>query len=454
MMSMTLAQIAQATGGQLHGADTEIQHLSTDTRTLQPGSLFVALSGEHFNGDDFAAQAADKGAAAVLINALQPNLKVSQIVVSDSTKAFGLLAHWYRQRWGNPVVAITGSCGKTTVKGMTQSILSRSAEVWATQGNLNNHIGVPKTLLSLMPEHAIAVVEMGASAQGEIGYLTRIAEPQVALVNNVVPAHLEGFGSVDVIAKTKGEIYDGLDDNGVALINLDDQYAGQWLQSIGERRWIGFSMEHTDADVRAARISVDSHGRAQFELCTSVGSVPVQLDVLGRANVANALAAASCALALGVALADIKAGLESFRAVAGRLAVTTALGGARLIDDSYNANPGSVKAAVDVLAEMQGRRILVLGDMGELADQAQAAHREVGRYAKNEAIDELYAVGPLSALAVQEFADGGHHFANQEALIAALKPQLGMDAAVLIKGSRSSGMDKVAQAISATGETS
>ncbi|BFM06225.1 UDP-N-acetylmuramoyl-tripeptide--D-alanyl-D-alanine ligase [Halioxenophilus aromaticivorans] len=452
MMPMTLQQIAECTDGRLVGEDLTISSISTDTRTIESGSLFLALTGKNFDGNKFASDAVAKGAVAVLVSEEQQDLAASQVVVTDTTEALGKLATWYRRRWGNAMVAITGSCGKTTVKGMVASILSQLNTTWATQGNLNNHIGVPKTLLSLMPEHHFAVVEMGASGLGEIEYLTNMAEPQVALVNNVVPAHLEGFGSVDAIAKTKGEIYSGLTDDGTAIINLDDQYAGQWLQSIGERNWIGFSVADHQADVSASDVQIDNLGRAQFQLCTHAGRIEIQLNVLGRANVANALAAACCAIPLGVELNDIKQGLEQFNAVNGRLNVGRAKNGARLIDDSYNANPGSVKAAIDVLAELQGRRILVLGDMGELADEAEAAHREVGRYAKNEDVDQLLTVGPLSNFAVQEFGEGAHNFASREALIAALEPQLSIDAAVLVKGSRSAGMEQVVQAISAQGE--
>ncbi len=453
MMPVSLHQIAAATGGQLIGEDLTVSHISTDTRTITKGSVYWALTGKNFDGNTFAAEAVAKGAVALLVSEQQSQLPASQIVVDDTTQALGQLANWYRKQWAKPMVAITGSCGKTTVKGMVASILSQLNTTWATQGNLNNHIGVPKTLLSLMPEHHFAVVEMGASGLGEIEYLARIAEPQVALVNNVVPAHLEGFGSVDAIAKTKGEIYNGLGDDGTAIINLDDQYAGQWLQSIGERNWIGFSVEDHQADVSAMNVQLDNLGRAQFELCTHAGKIEIKLNVLGRANVANALAAACCAIPLGVSLDDIKIGLEQFNAVDGRLNVGRTQQGARLIDDSYNANPGSVKAAIDVLAELQGRRILVLGDMGELADEAEAAHREVGRYAKNEAIDQLLTVGPLSEFTVQEFGDGGHNFSTREALIAALEPQLSIDAAVLVKGSRSAGMEQVVQAIAAQGDT-
>lgn len=452
MMPITLKQIAAATDGQLLGDDAEIQHLSTDTRTLQAGSLFIALIGDNFNGNEYAAQAVSKGAVAVLLSSHQPELTASQIVVKDTTEAFGQLANWYRHQWGKQLIAITGSCGKTTVKGMVSAILSPLASTWATQGNLNNHIGVPKTLLALEQQHEFAVVEMGASGPGEIGYLTKIAKPQIALVNNVVPAHLEGFGSIEAIAETKGEIYDGLAADGTAVVNLDDQFAGFWLENIGERMWIGFSVEGNQADVYARDIAIDETGCAQFILCARFGEIPVQLQVLGRANVANALAAASCAIPLGIKLDDIKAGLENFTAVAGRLAIVKAKNGARLIDDSYNANPGSVQAAIDVLAAMPGQKILVLGDMGELGDEAMAAHIEVGQYANKVGLDGLLSVGELSKLAAQKFGPGGQNFISREALITELEPLLNKDATILIKGSRSAGMDQVARAIAVNGE--
>lgn len=461
MMTVTLAQIAKATGGQLVGCDREINFISSDTRTLPPGCLFVALVGDNFDGNDYAQQALDKGAAAVLVSdpkTLSASTSASHILVADTTQALGQLASWYRQRWGKQLVAITGSCGKTTVKGMVAAILTQVAPTWATLGNLNNHIGVPKTLLALEPKHHYAVVEMGASGPGEIGYLAHMAQPQVALVNNVVPAHLEGFGSEQVIAETKGAIYQGLDAQGTAVINLDDKYAGFWLNNIDQRNWLGFSSENSDAHVHAKAIKLDEHGCAGFMLCTRGAKTPVQLNVLGSVNVTNALAAASCALALEIPLEAIKQGLESFVAVAGRLAVAPARGGARLIDDSYNANPGSVKAAIDVLAAMAGSTILVLGDMGELGEQAEAAHREIGRYAKSAGIDALLSVGPLSQCASDEFTqvendDSGHNYATQADLIAALQPHLNNGATILIKGSRSAGMDQVVRAIAVNGET-
>jgi len=452
MMPLNLKKIAEVTGGQLFGSDDSIANISTDTRTVDAGDLFVALQGNNFDGNDFAAAAIKAGAKAVLVSKQQPELAASQVVTADTTAALGKLARWYRQQWGNPLVAITGSCGKTTTKGMTAAILSQIDTTWMTQGNLNNHIGVPKTLLSLEESHKFAVVEMGASALGEINYLTHLAKPQVALVNNVVPAHLEGFGSVAAIATAKGEIYGGLDNEGTAVINLDDQYAGQWLKAIGERNWIGFSMSSHDADIYAANVELNQFGQAQFDLCTRVGKIAIQLNLLGRANVANALAAACCTVPLGATLENIKQGLEAFTAVTGRLGVKQAINGARLIDDSYNANPGSVKAAIDVLSELPGRRILVLGDMGELGDESEACHREIGRYAKNEDIDLLLTVGPLMQQAVTEFGDGALNFADHATLITALKAQLHEDSVVLVKGSRSAKMEVVVQAIAAGGD--
>ena len=452
MMNIALSQIASITGGKLIGPDAQIQEIGTDTRKLSSGCLFVALIGENFNGNDYAHQAIEQGASAVLVSVEQNHFTGSQVVVSDTTVAYGQLASWFRTQWGGALVAITGSCGKTTVKGMVASILNQKANTWATQGNLNNHIGVPKTLLSLLPDHEFAVVEMGASGIGEIGYLAKLAKPEVALVNNVVPAHLEGFGSVEAIAETKGEIYGGLSDQGTAIVNLDDRFAGYWLDNIDSKNWIGFSVEGQEADVFARAIQLDNRGCAKFDFHAHFGKFCVQLNVLGRANVANALAAGSCAMALGVEPEAIKKGLESFSAVAGRLAVSTAQKGALLIDDSYNANPGSVKAAIDVLSEVKGRKILVLGDMGELAEESEPAHREIGRYAKNEAIDVLLTVGSLSLYATQEFGEGSFNFESREALITWLEPQLNERTAVLVKGSRSAGMDKVATAIAVDGE--
>lgn len=453
MIAISLSEIAKITGGQLLGEDAVVTSISTDSRNISHGDLFVALQGDYFDGNEYAAESLEHGAMAVLVNREQVNFPASQVVVGDTTEALGVISHWVRKQWNKPLVAITGSCGKTTVKGMVASILSELGNTLATRGNLNNHIGVPKTLMQLNPECDYAVIEMGASALGEINYLTHLAKPQVALINNVVPAHLEGFGSVDAIATAKGEIYSGLSDDGTAIINLDDRYAGQWLNEIGERNWLGFSVKDHEADLYATDIEIDQRGCAGFNLCSKVGTIAVQLNVLGRANVANALAAAACTVQLEATLEQIKSGLENFRGVPGRLQVQEGINGSWVIDDSYNANPGSVKAAIDVLAEFSGKKILALGDMGELGAEAQAEHREVGRYAKTEGVDQVLTVGPLSKHTCTEFSDGATHFVNNLELAEALKKVLAKDVVVLVKGSRSAGMESVVRAIIKDGET-
>ncbi|WP_317930923.1 UDP-N-acetylmuramoyl-tripeptide--D-alanyl-D-alanine ligase [Halioxenophilus sp. WMMB6] len=447
MITTSLSELAAVAGGELLGSDASVSSITTDSRSVQPGDLFVALKGDYFDGNEFAATAVEQGAVAVLVSREQAGLAASQILVADTTDALGDIASWHRQQWQKPLVAITGSCGKTTVKGMVAAILSEMATTLATEGNLNNHIGVPKTLLRLAPEQQFAVIEMGASAIGEIDYLVNLAKPQVALVNNVVPAHLEGFGSVEAIATAKGEIYQGLADDGVAIINLDDHFAGQWLQEIGERNWLGFSLVDHSADLYATDVHIDKGGRASFELCSKVGKVAIDLQILGRANVANALAAAACTVPLGATLATIKSGLEKFSAVPGRLCLYEGVNGCWVIDDSYNANPGSVKAAIDVLAELPGKRLLVLGDMGELGAEAKAAHKEIGRYAKTAGLDGLLTAGPLSELAAQEFGEQAQSFINNAALSESLINELDASVVVLIKGSRSAGMESVVQAI-------
>lgn len=446
METIALSTIAEITGGTLLGGDGLVSNISTDTRTLAHGDLFVALTGPNFDGNQFAGQALELGAVAALVSVRQEALPISQILVADTTQALADIAHWQRQRWAKPIVAITGSCGKTTVKGLVASILAQMGNTLATEGNLNNHIGVPKTLLRLNNED-FAVVEMGASAAGEIGALVKIAEPQVALVNNVVPAHLEGFGSVEVIAQTKGEIYQGLGEDGVAVVNLDDRFAGQWLSDLGETRWLGFSVRDAAADFYATHIAMGTAGQPEFDLCHNGNRTRIHLQLLGRANIANALAAAACASAVGASDQQIKAGLEQFSAVPGRLRVLPGIKGCRLIDDSYNANPGSVKAAIDVLADCRGHRILVLGQMGELGESAEASHREIGRFAKNAGIETLLTVGALTEESCREFGEGARRFENNQALADALTPEVSNNTVILVKGSRSAAMETVVRAL-------
>jgi UDP-N-acetylmuramoyl-tripeptide--D-alanyl-D-alanine ligase len=444
---ISLKQLADVCEGRLIGGDVTVSSISTDSRSIAAGDLYIALVGDNFDGNDYAQDAIAKGASAVIVSRVIDGITTPQILVTDGARALAKIAQWHRLQWAKDIVAITGSCGKTTVKGMVASILSEVGNTLATSGNLNNHIGVPKTLLRLQPENEFAVIEMGASAVGEIGYLVQLAKPQVALVNNVVPAHLEGFGSIEAIASTKGEIYQGLTENGTAIVNLDDRFAGQWLKSLGKKSWLGFSVLDHSAEFHSTEMELDDFGRPQFVLNAEGKHLRVQLNVLGRSNVANALAAAACSAPFGATPEQMKAGLEKFSAVPGRLVSMQGVNQSRVIDDSYNANPGSVKAAIDVLAELSGDKILVLGEMGELGDEAEAAHREIGRYAVAAGINYFYGTGHLCQEACREFGPDSFYFDTKEALVQQLLPALSQDSAVLVKGSRSSAMDTVVSAI-------
>lgn len=454
--TLSLTSLAHRFGGTLLLGDTALHPdegfaaINTDSRDLQTGELFVALRGERFDGHEFLAEAAQR-AYGLVVDTSDHTLRVPQWVVADTVTALGQIAQCNRERFGGPVIAITGSSGKTTVKEMTAAILSRRASVLATSGNLNNHIGVPLTLLRLDASHRYAVIEMGASDVGEIASYCQWARPDVALVNNVAPAHLKGFGSLKGIAQAKGEIYQALQPDGLAVINLDEPFADSWLNQFGQRPDAGYNVlsygiNHCEADVRATDIGVTSDGCYRFRLHIDGEQVPVALSIPGRHNVMNALAAACCAHAVGVALADIAAGLATASAIKGRMQVRRGAGGSRLIDDSYNANPGSLRAAIDTLVGFAGRRILVLGDMGELGTAEQQLHHEVGRYACEQGVDELWSVGPLSKHAASGFG-GGHHFDDRSELAATLRPLLEPGVTVLVKGSRSAGMEAVVTAL-------
>jgi UDP-N-acetylmuramoyl-tripeptide--D-alanyl-D-alanine ligase len=357
----------------------------------------------------------------------------------------GELAGYWRGGFELPLIALTGSNGKTTVKEMLRAVLSLQAPVLSTCGNLNNDIGVPLTLFGLGGEHRFAVIEMGANHAGEIEYLSRMARPTVALITQCAPAHLEGFGSVAGVARAKGEIFRGLLEDGVAIINADDDYADYWSGSAADHRRISFGLRQP-ADVSAHSIRLDpGRGRQTFSLDLAGTAVDVSLALPGRHNVMNALAAAACCLAIAIPPRQIQAGLESMQPVKGRLQLHTTAGGVRLLDDSYNANPASLAAALAVLAEMPGRHWLVLGDMGELGEAAAALHRQAGEQARARGVERLYAVGELSAGAVQAFGAGAEHFADTAELLSALRRDLDADTTVLIKGSRAMAMDAIVE---------
>jgi UDP-N-acetylmuramoyl-tripeptide--D-alanyl-D-alanine ligase len=363
-------------------------------------------------------------------------------VVPDTTVALGQLALLQREQYSGVVVAITGSTGKTSVKEMVASIFASCGSVHATKGNFNNHVGVPLTFLAMEGNTDFAVIEMGASGPGEIEYLCSIAKPHIALINNVQQAHLEGFGSVEGIAAAKGEIYAGLSDEGIAVLNIDQLWLEQWRALIGDKPCVTFSAETADADVSASEVHVLANGCCHFVLHTPVGQGSVSLTIPGRHAVSNALAASACAIAAGATLQQIIAGLEAVRAPARRLEVKTLPSGAHIIDDTYNASPASVRAAIDVLAASPGRRVMVFGDMAELGADADALHEQIGAYALAAGIDALYTVGRLSAAASAVF--NGQHFADAELLKRPLVEEAKCrELTLLVKGSRSAKMDLV-----------
>jgi len=440
---MTLATAARVLSGTLHGADTEFTGVSTDTRTLAPGDLFVALAGPNFDGHRFIGEAAGRGAVGAIVNRHDADVLPS-VEVQDTRLALGQLsAHWRRQ-FDIPLVAVTGSNGKTTVKNMIASILSGTGPGIATQGNLNNDIGVPLTLLRLRAGDRYAVIEMGMNHAGEIDYLTRLARPTIALVNNAAAAHLAGLGSVEAVAHAKGEIYAGLGTEGIAIINADDDFAGLWRQLAAPHRILTFGLDRP-ADI-SARFQLEQDG-SRIELSTPQGGITMRLSLLGRHNVMNALAASTAALAAGVSLTDIQAGLEKLKAVSGRMEVKRGIAGARVLDDTYNANPGSLAAGVEVLKAARGERALVLGDMGELGDSARDIHRRVGELARHLGIERLLTVGELAHAASESFGTSAEHFETQQALIDRLQEIMHDRMTVLVKGSRFMKMERVVAGI-------
>jgi UDP-N-acetylmuramoyl-tripeptide--D-alanyl-D-alanine ligase len=441
---MKLSTIAMWTRGHLLGADAEVAGVAIDTRKIAPGDLFAAFKGEHVDGHDYLAQAAAAGAAGALV-ARKVDSPLPQVLVHDVEAALGDLASAVRAQRHARVIGITGSNGKTTVKTLTASILSLHGRTHVSAGSFNNEIGLPLTLLSMPADAEYAVLEMGAGKPGDIAYLAAIARPDIGLVNIIAPAHLERMGSIEGVAETKGALYQALPADGVAIINADDAFAGFFMALAGTRRVLRFGLANA-AEVGAEIIEQRADG-SRFRLRMPQGDAEVNLALPGRHNVANALAAAAIALALEVPLPTIVAGLEQARAVAGRLRRVAMPGGWTLIDDSYNANPSSMAAGIATLALAGGERWLAIGDMAELGDDARALHAGVGAQARAAGIEHLLAVGPLSAAAVEAFGAGGEHFADQAALIAALRRGLRAGASCLVKGSHSAGMDRVVQAL-------
>jgi len=453
MKPVPLSRIAQWTGGRLQGDDVPgfdmlIDAIATDTRTLDASdgraALFVALKGERFDGHAHIGDAVEAGVRAVLVSQ-QLDITIPQVMVADTKHALAAFAAAMQRTRPGKVIAITGSNGKTSVKALLLSILQQAGSAYANPGNRNNEIGLPLAVLDAPEDTAFAIYEMGAGKPGDIAYLTAIARPDVSLINNIAPAHLERMGNLLGVADTKGAIYDALPSGGVAVINADDAFAPYFAERAHGRRLIRFGLDAT-ADVTARDVVLGSD-RAHFVLVTPDGEIDITLALPGRHNVLNALAAASLALGVGAPLHAIREGLAAARSVAGRLVTHRLPSGATLIDDSYNANPGSLNAAIETLANAGGENWLVLGDMRELGADAQLLHAEAGRRAKVAGITRLFTLGPLSAAAAQAFGSGAEHFDTHSALAEALRSALKSDVRVLVKGSRGSAMDKVVGAL-------
>lgn len=448
MSRWRLSELASCAGGRLLGEDCEFSGVSTDSRTAPAGALFAALHGPNFDGHDFAAAAVQRGAAAALV-ARPLRLEAPQVIVADPLAALSAFALAWRRRFHIPVIGVTGSNGKTTTKELIGAILAPLGPTLVTRGNLNNHIGVPLTLLELTAEHRYAVIEMGANHQGEIAHLAGLAEPTVGVVTNAGAAHLEGFGSLAGVAQGKGELFAALPVEGVAVINADDAFAAQWREMRNAERVLTFGFEQpADFMAHKVRTHADESGfRTDFELVTPLGTTPATLHLAGLHNLRNALGAAAAACAVGAELEDIAAGLAAMKSVAGRLELKAALNGAFVVDDSYNANPSSLKAGLDAFRSFSGARWLVLGEMKELGESADELHAEVGRYARNAGVERLLAVGERARCAVAAFGSGAQWFPDLDSLIDAARSALKPGVAVLIKGSRANRLERVAAAL-------
>jgi UDP-N-acetylmuramoyl-tripeptide--D-alanyl-D-alanine ligase len=451
-MKRTLRDAAQLVGGRLVGDDRPYGCVSTDSRTLKPGALFVALRGPNFDGSAFVQAAAAQGAIGALVERETP-APLPQIVVADTLRALQELARGWRAGFTLPIVAVAGSNGKTTAKEMTAAILSRTGLCMATRGNLNNHIGVPVTLMRLEASHHSAVIEMGANRIGDVAELMRLVQPTVGLITNAGAEHLEGFGNLDGVAQGEGETVSCLKPEGTAIINADDAYAGYWRGISGAKRILTFGV-HNSADFSAKNV-IQGIERGEFatrlSLISPMGERAVMLKIGGAHNVGNALAAAAAASAAGASLEDIALGLGDFRAVSGRLQLKAGPRGSWIIDDSYNANPSSVRAALEVLRSLAGVTWLVFGDMAELGESSQDSHAHIGSYARDCGIKRLFAMGPLSSRAVETFGSGGEWFADADSLTRRLQAELAPGVTVLIKGSRINRLERVVQALTGGG---
>lgn len=440
-----LEDIVDVLNAELIGQSVDFDNVCTDTRTIAKNNLFVALTGPNFDGHDYLSVAEEKQAAAAIVTR-EVETHLPLLKVNDSIEALGRLAAYHRSQFHIPIAAVTGSCGKTTTKSMIDSILRQKGRVLSSKGNMNNQIGCPLSLLRLGKEHEFAIIEMGANAPGEIQNLCGMAKPQVTVVTNVAPAHLEGFGSIKGVATAKSEIYQSLPQDGWAVINADDKYRDFMIKSARAKNFLTFGIQNP-ADVQARNITINSVGCPEFTLIIPQGRADIRLPLVGEHNVMNALAAAGMCVALGASLEQIKVGLETVEPVDMRLVRREGIKGAIVYDDTYNANPLSFDAALHVLSLNQGRKLLVVGDMGELGANAKAFHEELGVKAKNLTVDRLFTIGELSQHTAEAFGKNASCYQSHDALIADLRDELGPDVAILVKGSRKAQMETVVHAI-------
>ena len=452
-MKRTLEEAARVVEGALLGEDRAYGTVSTDSRTLAAGSLFVALKGPKFDGGEFVAAAAQRGAIGALVEKAVSGLGVAQIVVPDPLAALQRLAAAWRMSFPIPIVGVGGSNGKTTAKEMTAAILSRRGPCMATQGNLNNHIGVPVTLMRLEAAHRSAVVEMGANRIGDVAELVRFARPTVGLITNAGAEHLEGFGDLDSVARGEGEMVAGLEPDAAAVINADDAYADYWRRAATASRIVTFGVAHPADFAGANAVQAIEQGEfvTRFVLECPLGERAIVLKAGGTHNISNALGAAAAAAAAGASLDDIVAGLADFRAVPGRLQLKAGLRGSWIIDDSYNANPSSVRAGLDVLRAASGSTWVVLADMAELGSYAADSHAELGRYARECGVKRLFALGTESSRAAETFGAGAEWFADADSLIRRLQAEIVPGVTVLVKGSRVNRLERVVTALGGGG---
>lgn len=448
MIEVSLQQLTSVLDAQLIGENKLISSISTDTRKIDQGALFIALVGEKFDAHDFATQAVDGGAGALLVQR-ELNVATPQLLVADTKLALGQLAAWVHDSCKTPTVAITGSCGKTTVKEMVASIMSAKGRVLFTAGNFNNDIGVPLTLLRSTPDDDYAVIELGANHIGEIAYTTSLVKPLAAVVNNVAAAHLEGFGSIDGVKLAKGEIYQGLAPGATAIVNLDSQGNEFWHSVLADKTVKTFSVANQQADFWAKDIRLNENSEACFEMVTPVGHIDIQLGIVGQHNVSNALSAAALALELGATLSEIQHGLAHLAKVQGRVDVSQLTPNIKLIDDSYNASVPAMKAAIDLLGSFSAKRWLILGNMAELGEESLALHRQVGEHAAPFQFENVLTYGHDTKV-ISEVCHG-RHFENHADMIAYIEQQLSQsdqDSHILLaKGANSAGMGKVAAAL-------